>query len=173
MKGMKAVIMFLIQCSMCLAGLGLCLLAATVIALLAGHHAISNSMAEVLFPGIFVVWFPTVLVSGVMVRGARQRDFWKVALSGCPKWMRSTLYTAIGLGAASFLYFVVLSGNRKNLPLVLFGGGHMLIFYGVAFCVLYSASSKADLLDRRRCPSGHDVSPLDSFCPNCGAHLVR
>ena len=53
--------------------------------------------------------------------------------------------------------------------MIYFGGGHMFAFYGIAFCVLYSAHAKPDLMELRKCPNGHEISPTDSFCPDCGA----
>jgi hypothetical protein len=38
--------------------------------------------------GIFMVWIPAVFAAIRLTRSARQRDFWKVALRGCPSWMR-------------------------------------------------------------------------------------
>jgi hypothetical protein len=37
-----------------------------------------------LFPGIFVVWLPTVLLMNWLARGFKPRDLWKAALRGCP-----------------------------------------------------------------------------------------
>src|SRR5215510_3502846 len=50
--------------------------------------------------GIFVVWFPAVLIAQRLVRNSSQKDFWKVALLGCPRWMRVT-------GIALFAYAIL------------------------------------------------------------------
>ena len=38
--------------------------------------------------GIFLVWIPTVLVANNLSKDCRRSDFWKVALRGCPDWMK-------------------------------------------------------------------------------------
>jgi hypothetical protein len=38
--------------------------------------------------GIFVVWFPAVLVAQRLVGNLNRRDLWKVVLKGSPDWMR-------------------------------------------------------------------------------------
>ena len=154
---------------MYLAALGLISVLLALGLAFAGNLPLANAMAMLLFPGIFVVWFPTVLVMTRTTKGARQKDLWKIALSGCPPWMRTALYTLIGFGAALFLFNVVLGGNRKDLPMIYFSAGHMLVFYGVAFSALYSALHSPRLLIAQHCPAGHEVSPLDHFCPVCGA----
>lgn len=47
-----------------------------------------SSAFWILHVGIFVVWFPSVLVAQRMVGNANRKDLWKVALKGAPDWMR-------------------------------------------------------------------------------------
>lgn len=49
-----------------------------------------------LFPGIFVVWLPTILFANLLIADFKQRDFWKAALGGCPQWMRAALWVIVG-----------------------------------------------------------------------------
>ena len=42
----------------------------------------------ILHIGIFIVWFPAVLVAQSVVGNVNRRDFWKVVLKGSPEWMR-------------------------------------------------------------------------------------
>src|SRR5438552_1845715 len=42
--------------------------------------------------GIFPLWLPVVLIAMRMTNGAQRKDFWKVALSGCPPWMKYMTY---------------------------------------------------------------------------------
>jgi hypothetical protein len=53
-----------------------------------GRHVAPESFFWILHMGIFVVWFPTVLVANRRVGGARRKDYWKLALRGSPEWMR-------------------------------------------------------------------------------------
>jgi hypothetical protein len=57
-----------------------------------------------LFPGIFLVWLPTIFLSNSLTRDFKQRDFWKATLRGCPKWMQTSLGVLWGYGFfAAFL----------------------------------------------------------------------
>ena len=47
--------------------------------------------------------------------------------------------------------------------------GHWMVFYGAALGTLYSAIKSPELLKGRKCTQGHEVAPLDEFCPKCGA----
>jgi len=125
-----------------------------------------------LIPGLFIVWFATVLVMARMTRFGNRRDVWKIALSGCPAWLRRTLYGVIGFGMLNFAYFVVLR-KQESVPAALFMGGHFMMFYGVAFCVMYSAIHAPALLATRTCSRGHEVSPFDTYCPTCGDTVAR
>ena len=88
--------------------------------------------------GIFVVWFPTVLVSGRLTREYRANDFWKAALRGCPLWMRRMVYF---FGAYAMLNFVIFILSEKpespsgaEMPPVVARGfsGHWMLFYSAA-----------------------------------------
>ena len=169
---MQATIRFFIEVFMWLAGFGVISVAVALGIAQFRDLPLANATATVLFPGIFVVWLPTVLVMTRLTRNVRRTDLWKVALSGCPVWMRRSLYTLILIGAAIFLFNVVLGGNRKDPPMIYFGAGHMFIFYGISFCILYSALHSPRLMSIQRCPNGHEISALDSFCPVCGSSIT-
>lgn len=127
--------------------------------------------------GIFIVWIPAVLVSIRLNQGQRTRNSWKHMLAGCPDWMR---YAAYGLFGYAFLNFFLAFGGQTTdqghtnelSPAVLRGfSGHWMLFYGMAFCILFSAFRKPWLLTTATCPAGHKVSHSDSFCPTCGKAL--
>jgi hypothetical protein len=122
--------------------------------------------ATVLFPGIFVVWLPTVLLMNRFTRDFKQRDLWKAALRGCPASMRTGLWVVIGF--VIFAAFVVPLLRGQN-P----GPGSFLIFpasfYSVSFCVMYSILHVDKLDAERRCLNGHRISPVAKFCEECGA----
>lgn len=124
--------------------------------------------------GLFVVWLPAVLVMGRLTRDFKQKDLWRAALRGCPKWM---IYTSYGLFGYAFFVSFVLSG--------LYGGGMnsqantvrstsaiMLAFYGIASALLYSATRVEKLDATRRCLNGHRVSLSAKYCEECGAPVV-
>jgi hypothetical protein len=48
--------------------------------------------------GIFVVWFPAVLVSQRLSKNVPQADLWKAVLRGCPRWMKTGSYVVFAYG---------------------------------------------------------------------------
>lgn len=144
------------------------------LAALGGTTSAFERLAKFIFPGIFIVWLPTVLVMGRLTREFKQKDIWRAALRGCPRWMQRTLWVVIGY--AFFVGFV--------LP-IFYGGGMnspansaramtaiALTFYAIAACVLYSATQVQKFDQNRRCVNGHRVSPLAKFCEECGAPIA-
>ena len=161
---------------MLLSAMGLLLSAGSHLAALAGWAIPGGNLVWSLHVGIFVVWFPTVLVANRMARHAKRADFWKLALSGCPAWARYALYGLFGYAVLNFIFGMSKlpghgGGSNASNPGVevrLFSG-HWMVFYGAAFATLYSAINNSKLLKSRKCVRGHEVAPLDKFCPECGA----
>ena len=126
--------------------------------------------------GIFAVWIPTVLLTSRATRNSNRKDFWKVALAGCPTWMRRGLYVLFGYAVLNFVLFIIATAGQHGRstgdasPTVIRGfSGHWMVFYGVAFAVLYSRIRSPQLYRDRKCPQGHAVAPLARFCPECGS----
>jgi hypothetical protein len=138
------------------------------------HHLknVNHFLTDPLVPGLFVVWFPTVLVMARMTRFGNRQDIWRIALSGCPSWLRGALYGVIGFGILNFAYFAFLR-KHESVPEAFFMGGHFMIFYGIVFCVMYSAIHAPALLETQTCSLGHVVSPLATYCPTCGNPVVN
>jgi hypothetical protein len=122
---------------------------------------------QFLFVGIFVVWFPTVILANRLTKDFKQRDFWKAALRGCPAWMRGVLWVLIGGVFVVFFLPVLASRRPGDSPqmFVLFP----IMFYAVSFCVMYSLIHADTHDSTRRCLNGHSISPLAKFCEECGA----
>ena len=163
---------------MLLAGLGFALSLVAHLASFGGARLPGGSAVFALHAGIFVVWIPTVLVLNRVSRGARRRDLWKVALSGCPRWLRLAVPIIFGYGFLNFLLFMASTvGSPKTAtgdaaPGVVRGfSGHWLIFYSAAFAVIYSARNWPALLLDRRCSSHHVVSPTAQYCESCGERM--
>ena len=126
--------------------------------------------------GIFVVWLPAVWVSQRVMRDTSQKDFWKIVLSGCPAWMKTAQQILIGYVVVNFLYFMFTSASHPASedtdPSVIRGfSGHWLIFYGLAFSILYSVRQKPELMVGRQCPAGHPVPHGAQYCGSCGARV--
>jgi hypothetical protein len=129
--------------------------------------------------GIFLIWFPAVMVSMKMMQGVPRKDFWKVALVGCPPWMRYAVYAVFGYAIFNFVIFMSIVGptgkhqlNDTPPPAVLRGfSGHWLAFYGAGFGLLYSAYKLGWDKLQRKCPNGHIVSYNAKFCEQCGQKM--
>ncbi|WP_212398731.1 hypothetical protein [Bradyrhizobium jicamae] len=131
--------------------------------------------------GIFPLWIPVVLLSMKMSGGVNRRDFWKVALSGCPAWMKYLIYGFFIYAIVNFAIFAVLASLHpppkqvQGAPpaLVLHGfSGHWMVFYATGLAILVTAYRRGLSNLQRRCPSGHNVGWGDRFYPICGSSLV-
>jgi hypothetical protein len=130
----------------------------------------------VLHVGIFVVWFPAVLVAQRLVGNANRRDFWKVVLKEVPDWMRYMVYV---FSAYEFVNFMISMGQTSS------GGRHTttsaadwrgfsglwMVFYSAALAILYSAAKTMESCPR--CANGHFVSPNALYCTWCGQPVIR
>lgn len=125
-----------------------------------------------LHAGIFVVWFPAVVVAVRRAGKKRGRDMWKVILNGAPVWMRYILYA---LFAYPFLGLVLSMGNAAGGPSGMENPAQWrgfsqtwMVFYFAAFAILYAALKDA----RPHCVNGHVVSPNTVSCPRCGQAVL-
>ena len=130
----------------------------------------------VLHVGIFVVWFPAVLVAQRLVGNTNRKDFWKVVLKGAPDWVRYMMYV---LFAYEFVNFMISMGQSSS------GGRHTtssaadwrgfsglwMVFYSAALAILYSAAKTMD--SSPRCVNGHLASPNAVYCTRCGQPVMR
>ncbi|WP_457282157.1 hypothetical protein [Polaromonas sp. P5_D5] len=163
---------------MLLSAVGLLLSVGSHLAALIGLPIPGGHLVWGLHAGIFVVWLPTVLVANRMSRHGRRADFWKLALSGCPTWARYAIYGLFGYAMLNFILGMSdvpshrdgSNAANSGAEVRLFSG-HWMVFYGAAFATLYSAINNSRLLKGRKCIRGHEVAPLDKFCPECGAAI--
>jgi hypothetical protein len=135
--------------------------------LVAANPALEKDVLEFLFPGLFVVWVPTVLLMNRLTRDFKQRDIWKAALRGCPSWMRMGLWAVVGF-AFVFFFAPFLWGSdpgKSPASFVVFPS----IFYSVSFCTMYSLLHADKVDEGNRCLNGHRISPLAKYCEECGA----
>ncbi|HKM53997.1 MAG TPA: zinc ribbon domain-containing protein [Isosphaeraceae bacterium] len=123
-----------------------------------------------LHAGIFVVWFPAVLVAQQLSRDTKRADFWKAVLRGCPSWVRTGAGALVGYAVLNFLLFLRIAPPHTDIQDFRGFSGHWLVFYYIAAAILYSASHLG-LTGPRTCPYGHQVSPFSKFCDQCGAPL--
>jgi hypothetical protein len=127
--------------------------------------------------GIFPLWIPAVFISMRMTSGASRRDFWKVAFSGCPPWMKYMTYGFFGYAVLNFVFFAMNAPTGPKLgvdvPATVVRGfsGHWMAFYSAGLAILTTAYRRGLSNLQRHCPYGHDVGWDDRFCPTCGASI--
>lgn len=119
--------------------------------------------------GIFVVWLPAVLVAQRLSKGAKQADFWKAVLRGCPRWMKRFLYVLVPYIFINFFVGIALGPDTESDNFRIFSG-HWMFFYFAGMAMLHSAH-RLGSLEPRTCPQGHEVSPFAKFCEECGSEL--
>jgi len=94
--------------------------------------------------GIFLVWFPAILIAQKLIGNINRRDLWKVLLKDCPSWLRYMVYGFMGYAVVNFLLFVGAEktvGAGSNPPANVWRGfsGHWMAFYSAAAAIFYSA----------------------------------
>jgi hypothetical protein len=158
---------------------GFALSAIAHITSIAGVELPGGKAVFLLHAGIFVVWLPALLVMHRVSGGINRRDLWKVALSGCPSWMRTAVYAIFVYAFLNFFYFFATtaglpkhaSGGVSTIAEVRGFSGHWMIFYSAAFAILYSARNRPGLLLDRRCSNQHAVSKTAEYCETCGERM--
>src|SRR5215831_7309479 len=75
--------------------------------------------AWALHVGIFVVWFPAVLVAQRLTRNVKRADFWKAIFRGCPPWVRRGAYILFPYAIVNFFAGIALgvSGGFNELSI--------------------------------------------------------
>ena len=144
-----------------IAGIGLVLSLAVHVAALAGI-ALFGRTAFFLHGGIFVVWFPTVIVANREAGNYRRADFWKVALRACPPWMKKLCIGFFVYAFLNFAYFLIrmasipsTGGSEPPDAVTLRGfSGHWMAFYSAAMAVLYSSAHTWGRAGKRFTPDG-------------------
>ncbi len=167
---MKVLVKVLAYPVMLLSGLGVLLCLSFYILGITGIYPLPAKQMPIPFGGLFAVWLPTVILMNRLTKDFKQKDLWKAALRGCPVWMRTTLWVALGGVFAVFLLSLLSKGSPGDTPkvFVLFP----IVFYAISFCVMYSLINVEKYDSSRRCLNGHAISPLAKFCEECGAPAV-
>ena len=132
--------------------------------------------------GIFPLWIPVVLIMRKMSGSNYNKDFWKVALSGCPRWMKVMTYGFFIYAFINLAIFAFLVAGHQQVkqpldqapaPEVLHGfSGHWMAFYSAGLAILTTAYRRGLSNLQRRCRFGHEVGWGDKLCPKCGAKVT-
>jgi hypothetical protein len=164
---------------MVLAATGLTASVIVHVSALLGMPSPLGDKSWVLHIGIFVVWLPAVLVLQPLTREFKQKDLWRAALRGCPKWMRRATWGFCGYAVVNFLVFAVsIRGSSPRggpIPDSVWRGfsGHWMAFYSMAFAIMYSAIHVEQRDPQRRCVGGHPVSSAAQYCEQCGKPVIE
>jgi hypothetical protein len=157
-----------------LAAVGFAAMLVVHVASLFGNTYLFERTVAVLVPGVFVVSLPTIFVMNRLTRDFKQKDLWRAALRGCPRWMYRAVWAIFLYGWAGFFVLPLLYGGGMHLAAnnVRAGSGILLIFYLIPLAVMYSATHVERFDEGRRCLNGHRVSPLAKFCEECGTPVA-
>lgn len=147
------------------AGLVLCGVGQFVTCL--GSQRPPDDLLTALACGLTIVSVAALVISRPLTKDFRSEEFWKAALRGCPHWMKFSLYGLIGYGVLSFFLFAANSDPEKRSGLTGRTTGAysiLIVFYAIAFAVLYSARRIAIRDGQRRCVNGHPAGAWTRLC---------
>ncbi len=103
--------------------------------------------------GIFVVFFPAVMVAQKRVGTTSRRDFWKVVTKGSPEGLRYLLYFFFAYALVNFAIFwfqTAAMGRQVGPPSSLTWrgfSGHWMVFYCASLAILTSALRSSSIRD--------------------------
>lgn len=126
---------------------------------LTGHRVESDFLFMGLHAGIFVVWFPAVLVAS---RRSKGKGDWNAMLRGAPDGLKYMAYAFFAYAMVNFLYFMSQAPEKQhgpNPPAPVWRGfsGHWMVFYSLALAILYAAAVSPSGGDAQR-PGASDNS---------------
>jgi hypothetical protein len=124
--------------------------------------------------GVFVVFVPAIFVMNQLTQDFKQKDTWRAALRGCPRWMRRVVWVMFGYAWAGSLAlpFLYGGGMDSDANKARSMSGILMVFYLIPTAVLYSATQAKRFDESRRCLNGHPVSPSAKFCEECGTRVA-
>jgi Protein of unknown function (DUF3592) len=99
-----------------------------------GRRVVPEPFFWILHMGIFVIWFPAVIVAKQRVSNLNRKDLWKVLLRDLPDWARYLIYGFLGYAVINFLYFLNQAptggGNDGDPPAMVWRefSGHWMVF---------------------------------------------
>ncbi len=101
----------------------------------------------VLHAGAIILWFPAVFCSTQLAKGANRHEFWKVALRGCPGWLK--LLTGLFFAYAIVNFFLGMAlqgpfgeadggGRGPVAGTIRIFSGHWMVFFLASLALMYS-----------------------------------
>jgi hypothetical protein len=122
--------------------------------------------------GIFVVFFPAVLIAKQIGMTSNRKDAWKIALRFAPPWMLYVFYVLFPYTFFNFFrgfFTTATSHHHQGDPGVTewrMFSGHWMLFYFCSLALLYSGIRSRTATGF--CNNGHRFSSQYSKCPQCG-----
>jgi hypothetical protein len=108
-----------------------------------GRRVAPEYFFALLHVGIFVVFFPAILIARKRVGSTSGKDFWKLVTKGSPDGLRYLLYFFFAYAFVNFAIFMAQAPTGKHTgetPAVWRGfSGHWVVFYCASFVILTSA----------------------------------
>jgi len=138
-----------------------------------GRQVAPTPVFFLLHLGIFVVFFPALLVSRQMVGDLHRRDFWKAVLKNVPNWMRYMVYVFFIYAFLNFFLFMSQQPGHRGEPDTLDWrgfSGHWMLFYSASMAILYAAAR--EVRNYPRCSNGHYGLPGAAYCTKCGMPIA-
>ena len=136
--------------------------------ILIGHDFLGGA-GMVLFIGIFVVWFPTVMSLQKLGPALQRGGTWKVLLEGAPAWVKTVVSGAFVYAMVNFGLGFVGGFSTRGSGFWRIGSGHAIAFYAAAWGLSTAAVRRGELGIEWKCQNGHEMSPTGKFCEECGA----
>jgi hypothetical protein len=121
--------------------------------------------------GIFLVFFPAILVATQITMTSNRKDGWKIALRFAPPWMLYVFYVLFPYTFFNFFrgFFLTAAPYTHGAPGVTewrMFSGHWMLFYFSSLALLYSGIQSGTATGF--CNNGHRFSSQYSTCPQCG-----
>jgi heme A synthase len=125
-----------------------------------------------LFFGVFVVWFPAVVMLRRVTRGSMSRNRMKLALSHASPLIRGLvhaawIYCVLVWAVTLIIHFVKKTPTPANEGV--YFTAFMLVFYATAAGVSASVLAMTPEQLDPHCANGHAVGVEARFCEACGA----
>ena len=111
---------------------------------LLGRRVAPDYFFMLLHVGIFVVFFPAILVARKRVGSTSGKDFWKLVTKGSPDGLRYLLYFFFAYAFVNFAIFLAQASTEKHSGETTATdwrgfSGHWMAFYCASFVILSSA----------------------------------
>jgi hypothetical protein len=136
-----------------------------------GRRVLPQEFFGAMHAGIFVVFFPGILLTKASGIKTNRKDFWKNGTPGVPKRLGYLLYFLVVYAMINFAIFWLQAPVGKQfgneIPIQEWRGfsGHWMLFYCAAMTMLWSAASAAS---GPHCLNGHPAAEGETVCQRCG-----